>query len=110
MDDWRHRILGGLRQPKILLVCLSPSYFASPYCRWEWDEYLLRQVHQLCMFDRVHRRRLQGSDERLDWGCINASEVGRMSVLRSTTFCFLKLPQRALLFHIAFDTQHHPAG
>ena len=47
MDDWRHRILGGLRHSKILLVCLSPNYFASEYCRWEWDEYLKRQVHQL---------------------------------------------------------------
>jgi predicted nucleotidyltransferase len=46
MDDWRHRILGALRRSKILLVCLSPSYFASEYCRWEWEEYLRRQVHQ----------------------------------------------------------------
>lgn len=29
MDDWRHRILGALRTSRILLVCLSPSYFAS---------------------------------------------------------------------------------
>ena len=35
MDDWRHRILGGLRHSKILLVCLSPNYFASQPCRWE---------------------------------------------------------------------------
>lgn len=28
-DDWRHRILGALRHSKILLVCLSPNYFAS---------------------------------------------------------------------------------
>lgn len=41
-DDWRHRILGALRSSKILLVCLSPGYFASEYCRWEWDEYLRR--------------------------------------------------------------------
>ncbi len=33
MDDWRHRILGGLRASKILLVCLSPNYFRSEYCR-----------------------------------------------------------------------------
>lgn len=29
LDDWRHRILGALRSSKILLVCLSPNYFAS---------------------------------------------------------------------------------
>ena len=39
-DDWRHRILGALRQSKILLVFLSPTYMASPYCRWEWEDYL----------------------------------------------------------------------
>ena len=46
-EDWRHRILGALRRSKMLLVCLSPNYFASEYCRWEWEEYLRRQVHQL---------------------------------------------------------------
>jgi tetratricopeptide (TPR) repeat protein len=45
MQDWRHRILGALRSSSILLVCLSPNYFSSPYCRWEWEEYLLHQVH-----------------------------------------------------------------
>ena len=33
MDVWRHRILNGLRSSKILLVCLSPNYFRSEYCR-----------------------------------------------------------------------------
>jgi len=53
MDDWRHRILGGLQSSKILLVCLSPNYFASPYCRWEWEEYCRRQVHRLMGSDSV---------------------------------------------------------
>ena len=47
MDDWRHRILTGLRESRILLVCLSPDYFKSPPCLWEWEEYLKRQVHAL---------------------------------------------------------------
>jgi tetratricopeptide (TPR) repeat protein len=47
MDDWRHRILKGLRESRILLVCLSPDYFKSPPCLWEWEEYLKRQVHML---------------------------------------------------------------
>ncbi|MCX6880092.1 MAG: toll/interleukin-1 receptor domain-containing protein, partial [Verrucomicrobia bacterium] len=46
-EDWRHRILHGLRESKMLLVCLSPNYFASAPCRWEWEEYVKRQVHQL---------------------------------------------------------------
>lgn len=53
MDDWRHRILGALRHSKILLVCLSPHYFNSEYCRWEWEEFLRRQVHQLIGADSI---------------------------------------------------------
>lgn len=53
MDDWRYRILGGLRSSKILLICLSPNYFASEPCRWEWEEYLKRQTHQLMGMDSV---------------------------------------------------------
>ncbi len=41
--DWRHRILHGLRHSKVLLVCLSPNYFASDNCRWEWEHFLRRQ-------------------------------------------------------------------
>lgn len=52
-DDWRHRILGALTNSKILLVCLSPNYFASEYCVWEWEEYLRRQVHRLMGSDSV---------------------------------------------------------
>ncbi|WP_295608732.1 tetratricopeptide repeat protein [uncultured Lamprocystis sp.] len=40
MDDWRHRILDGLRQSSLLLLVLSPTYIASPYCEWEVIEYL----------------------------------------------------------------------
>jgi tetratricopeptide (TPR) repeat protein len=40
MDDWRHRILQGLRESQLLLLVLSPSYLASPYCTWEIVEYL----------------------------------------------------------------------
>ena len=40
MDDWQNRILEGLRESHLLLACLSPHYFDSPYCRWEWEEYI----------------------------------------------------------------------
>jgi hypothetical protein len=40
MDDWRHRILAGLRESSLLLLVLSPGYLASPYCEWEIVEYL----------------------------------------------------------------------
>ena len=29
MDDWRHRILQGLRESRLLLACLSPAYLQS---------------------------------------------------------------------------------
>ena len=47
MDDWRNRILGSLRRSKVLLICLSPNYFQSKACKWEWDEYQGRQHHHL---------------------------------------------------------------
>ena len=44
MQDWRARIQGALRTSKVMLVCLSPNYFDSDPCRWEWDEYRQRQA------------------------------------------------------------------
>ena len=67
MDDWRHRILGGLRSSKILLVCLSPNYFKSQPCQWEWEEYHRRQTHQLIGTDSVatvYFIEVPGSDEQ----------------------------------------------
>ncbi|MBI2422952.1 MAG: toll/interleukin-1 receptor domain-containing protein [Candidatus Hydrogenedentes bacterium] len=66
MDDWRHRILDALRHSRILLVCLSPDYFRSEYCRMEWEEYLKRQVHALMGHDSiapVYFVEAPGSDE-----------------------------------------------
>jgi hypothetical protein len=40
MDDWRHRILQGLRESQLLLLVLSPAYLDSEYCEWEIVEYL----------------------------------------------------------------------
>jgi hypothetical protein len=51
----------------MLLVCLSPNYFASAPCRWEWDEYIKRQVHQLMGSDSVatvYFVEVPGSDEQ----------------------------------------------
>jgi len=44
MDDWRHRILQGLRESRLLLVCLSPAYLQSEYCEWEFNEYLKHEI------------------------------------------------------------------
>ncbi len=40
MEDWKHRILEGLRDSRLLLVCLSPTYLEREYCAWEFNEYL----------------------------------------------------------------------
>jgi hypothetical protein len=36
MQDWRQRILQGLRESRLLLACLSPAYLQSEYCEWEF--------------------------------------------------------------------------
>src|SRR5690349_11017798 len=46
-DDWREKILKGLRSSRILLACLSRNYFQSPPCFWEWEEFQRRRVHSL---------------------------------------------------------------
>jgi tetratricopeptide (TPR) repeat protein len=40
MDDWRHRILEGLRESNLLLLVLTPAYLDSSYCEWEIIEFL----------------------------------------------------------------------
>jgi len=44
MDDWRHRILQGLRESRLLLACLSPNFVQSEYCAWEFNEYVKNEV------------------------------------------------------------------
>ena len=44
MDDWRHRILQGLRESRLLVACISPSLLASEYCAWEFNEYVNNEV------------------------------------------------------------------
>jgi TIR domain/NB-ARC domain len=44
MEDWRHRILQGLRESRVLLACLSPKYLDSAYCEWEFNEFLKHEV------------------------------------------------------------------
>ena len=46
MDDWRHRILRGLRESRLLLALLSPSFLQSEYCEWEFNEYLKHERYQ----------------------------------------------------------------
>lgn len=53
MEDWRNRILQGLRESRLLLACLSPAYVASEHCEWEFTEYLKHEVGRLCVGEGV---------------------------------------------------------
>lgn len=39
-QDWEERLLHGLKSAKALLTVLSPAYFASPWCRREWETFV----------------------------------------------------------------------
>jgi len=53
MQDWRQRILQGLRESRLLLACLSPAYLQSGYCEWEFVEYLKHEIGHLHGFNGV---------------------------------------------------------
>ncbi len=53
MEDWRHRILQGLRESRLLLACLSPSYLGSEYCEWEFNEYIKHEIGRASFGDGI---------------------------------------------------------
>lgn len=53
MDDWRHRILDGLKKSHLFLACLSPAYFESEYCEWEFNEYTKHEIGRFSSFEGV---------------------------------------------------------
>jgi tetratricopeptide (TPR) repeat protein len=53
MDDWRHRILRGLRESRLLLAILSPTYLKSPYCEWEFNDYLNHEISRGLVGDGI---------------------------------------------------------
>ena len=53
MADWEKRIAQGLRESRLFLAVLSPSYFASPYCRREWEEYVRYEAMRQCLGEGV---------------------------------------------------------
>jgi tetratricopeptide (TPR) repeat protein len=44
MEDWRHKILKGIKESHLLVACLSPSYLESEYCEWEFNEYIKHEI------------------------------------------------------------------
>jgi tetratricopeptide (TPR) repeat protein len=53
MDDWRQKIQRSLRESHIFLAVLSPNYIASPYCRWEWEDYVRYEAMRQCLGEGV---------------------------------------------------------
>jgi len=53
MEDWKHRLLQGLKDSRLLLLVLSPNYLESPYCEWEIVEYLKYEYARATQGDGV---------------------------------------------------------
>src|SRR5882762_8516247 len=51
MDDWRQKIHRSLRDSHLFLAVLSPHYLGSPYCRWEWEDYVRYEIQRRQVFD-----------------------------------------------------------
>lgn len=53
MEDWRLKILKGLRESRMLVACLSPSYLKSEYCEWEFNEYVKHEISRAFFGDGI---------------------------------------------------------
>jgi len=53
MAAWEQRIAQGLRESRLFLAVLSPNYFASTYCRREWEEYVRYEAMRQCLGEGV---------------------------------------------------------
>jgi len=66
MDDWKQRLLQGLKDSHLLLLILSPNYLASPYCEWEIVEYLKYEYARSTQGDgvaQIYFMEIPGLDE-----------------------------------------------
>jgi tetratricopeptide (TPR) repeat protein len=43
-DDWQHRIHDALSKSRLFLAFISPSYFASEWCRREWKAWIDTEI------------------------------------------------------------------
>ena len=39
-DQWQQKVDTGLQNSVLMFAFLSPSYFRSKWCGWEWDHYI----------------------------------------------------------------------
>jgi tetratricopeptide (TPR) repeat protein len=45
-DHWKVRCHRALRASRFFIVLLSPAYLTSDACRWEWEEWLKRELER----------------------------------------------------------------
>jgi hypothetical protein len=53
MSDWEAKIGEGVREARLFLAVISPSYLTSPYCRHEWEEYVRYEAMRQCLGEGV---------------------------------------------------------
>jgi tetratricopeptide (TPR) repeat protein len=53
MAAWEQRIAKGLDESRLFLAVLSPNFFASDYCRREWEEYTRYEAMRQCLGEGV---------------------------------------------------------
>src|SRR5262245_50842790 len=46
MDDWEAQILKAISRSRVMLAVLSPAYFASTFCRREWEAYVQTELER----------------------------------------------------------------
>src|SRR5437870_3703894 len=53
-EDWELRIKSGLRDSCLMLAFVSPNYFASEWCRKEWEFYVQHESARAVGRDGIH--------------------------------------------------------
>lgn len=88
MADWEARIALGLRESRLFLAVISPSYFASTYCRREWEEYVRYEAMRQCLGEGVapiYFVELPGLQD----SAVEAGIAGWVADIRSRQWCDL---------------------
>ncbi len=88
MDDWQKRIAKGLRESHLFLAVLSPAFFASDYCRREFEEYVRYEAMRQCLGEGVspiYFIELPGLDGR----GVEPSIVAAVDEMRQRQWCDL---------------------
>ncbi len=77
LDDWSQRIEGALRRSHVLMVCLSPAWSASEYCRLEQQ-----------IFDATRQQRHKGVP--MSVAVVRMAEVASTAVHDAATQAVLR--------------------